>query len=145
MVQSDIYPEIKKLQNCIMVPYDIEEVTIDDSVFYQYEVYKNNDISLDISNDYVIETLKLEILNIKKKEKLNAGFDLNGIHYDYDTNARIAYRELADELRDDPTYTTPWKASEGHWVTMDADQYTLVKAAGKAHIESVFAWLSEQI
>lgn len=107
-------------------------------------------ISEDISTSYVPGTAptleqKQFALNQEKKSRLNAGFDLDDVHYDYDINARIAYRELADELREDPSYITPWKASEGIWVTMDATLYSQVKQAGKAHIASVFAWLQTEL
>jgi len=125
-----------------MVPYDIEEVTIDESVFYQYKIYRNKNISMDITNNDVIKTLKLEILNIKKKEKLNAGFEVNGILFDYDNNARIAYRELKDTFRDNPSFLTSWKASEGQWITMDAEMFSIIEIAGKSHISKIFNWLA---
>ena len=86
----------------------------------------------------------LEALDVEKKTRLDAGFDVEGTWFDYDINARVAYRELASELIIDPTYTTPWKASPNAWVTMDAALFETVRLAGKVHIAGVFAWLASE-
>lgn len=70
----------------------------------------------------------------------DAGFRVGGVLYDSDQAARLAYGELADILRDNPAYSTPWRASAGVWVTMDAALYALVVAAGMAHVQACFAW-----
>lgn len=83
---------------------------------------------------------KLALIQAAKVAARDAGFEVAGVLYDSDLSARVAYRELSDELADDETYTTSWKASEGVWVTMDAALYAQVYATGKAHVAAVFAW-----
>lgn len=70
----------------------------------------------------------------------DAGFLVGGIRFDSDQAARTSYLELADMLAADASYVTPWKASPGAWVDMNAALYAKVKAAGAAHISSCFAW-----
>jgi len=78
----------------------------------------------------------------KKKALLDGGFTLEGVAYDSDINARMAYAELGMRISQDPTYSTPWKASAGQWVTMNATLYQQIASAGEAHIGGVFAWLA---
>lgn len=70
----------------------------------------------------------------------DAGFEVNGVHFDSDQAARTAYLELAMEIAADPAYSTEWKASPGSWVTMNATLFALVKAAGTDHMAAVFGW-----
>jgi hypothetical protein len=72
----------------------------------------------------------------------DAGFWVDGVRFDSDQSARTAYLELADMLTAVPAYSTPWKASPGAWVTMDAVLYAKVRAAGAAHVSACFAWQS---
>ena len=83
---------------------------------------------------------KTAAIQAEKCRARDGGFDVGGTHFDSDAAARISYGELADLLRDDPAYTTPWRASEGVWVAMDAALYAQVKAAGTAHVKACFAW-----
>ena len=61
---------------------------------------------------YTRETV-LGIVNTKKNRKRDGGFTFDGIRYDTDQSARLAYAELAVKLMRDPSFTTMWKASEG--------------------------------
>lgn len=70
----------------------------------------------------------------------DAGFEVDGIHYDSDQAARMSYLEFAMEITAVPTYSKTWKASEGVWVTMDAALFAKVKAAGEAHMSAAFSW-----
>lgn len=70
----------------------------------------------------------------------DAGYDVNGVHFDSDHAARTAYLELAMEIAADPAYSTDWKASPGKWVTMNAALFAAVKTAGAEHMAAVFGW-----
>lgn len=83
---------------------------------------------------------KTTAIQATKVSARDAGFDVGGVHFDSDASARISYGELSDMLKTDPAYTTPWRASSGAWVTMDATLYAQVQAAGAAHLQGVFAW-----
>lgn len=89
------------------------------------------------------EELKEQKLQSIQQEKIrvrDGGFDIDGTHYDSDLPARMSYNELAVRLQQNPEYTTPWKASEGQWVTMDAALYASVVTYGEAHMTAVFTW-----
>ena len=73
-----------------------------------------------------------------KNAARDAGFEIDGVLWDSDYHARIAYAEVAQIIASDPTYTAAWKASEGVWVTMDAATLALIQAAGRTHIETCF-------
>ena len=83
---------------------------------------------------------KLERINEGKNLALDAGFTLDGVLFDSDSPARLAYLELSLKLGQDPAYSTPWKASTGVWVTMDAALFSSLQPAYEAHIQSCFAW-----
>lgn len=83
---------------------------------------------------------KAAAVQAEKVRARDAGFDVDGTHFDSDQSARISYAELALRLAGEPTFSTPWKASEGVWVTMTAALYATVAATGATHIMSVFAW-----
>lgn len=78
-----------------------------------------------------------------QKEKCrvrDAGALVDGVLFDTDSGARIAYLELAMQIMQNPSYSTSWKASGNTWVTMDAALFDKVMVAGKALLTSVFAW-----
>jgi len=75
-----------------------------------------------------------------RRKALDDGFMHNGILWDSDANARIAYAELAMRFQSDPTFVTTWKASEGYWVEMTAPLFQAVYAAGAEHVQTCFAW-----
>lgn len=79
-------------------------------------------------------------LQAEKCRARDAGFLVEGVRFDSDQAARTSYLELSDLLAADPLYSTPWKASPGAWVVMNASLYAKVKAAGAAHISACFAW-----
>ncbi len=83
---------------------------------------------------------KLQRINDAKNTALDGGFMLNGILWDSDAKARLAYLELVTKLNDGPTYTTYWKASSGNWVNMTAELFQQVKAAYEAHVNACFMW-----
>jgi len=92
-----------------------------------------------VSLNDAISAKKSAIQNEKCRVR-DAGFEVDGVLYDSDQAARIAYLELADSLVADASYATPWKASAGVWVTMTASLFAKVKAAGEVHVAAAFAW-----
>ena len=91
-----------------------------------------------------IYAAKMEAINIGKNTALDGGFTYGGTLYDSDSKARLAYLELATKLGQDQAYATPWKASRGQWVTMDAALFADLQPAYEAHIQACFAWQAER-
>ena len=83
---------------------------------------------------------KLAAINEDKNAALDGGFVHDGVLYDSDAKARLAYLELAVKLGQNPEYSTHWKASTGQWVTMDAALFAVIQPAYEAHIAGCFAW-----
>lgn len=83
---------------------------------------------------------KLEAINQGKSAALDGGFVHNGILFDSDSKARLAYLEFGFKLASTPAYSTPWKASTGQWVQMDAALFAALQPAYEAHIQGCFAW-----
>lgn len=91
---------------------------------------------------------KLKTINEGKNRALDGGFaftigegeEARIVLFDSDAKARLAYLELALKLGQDPAYSTPWKASRGQWVTMDAALFAALQPAYEAHIQGCFAW-----
>jgi hypothetical protein len=83
---------------------------------------------------------KLTAINDGKNLALDGGFYHDGVLFDSDTKARLAYLELSLKLSQDATYTTAWKASTGVWVTMDATLFMALQPAYEAHIQACFGW-----
>lgn len=79
-------------------------------------------------------------IGARKNTMRDGGFLVDGILWDSDAGARLAYAELAQRLAADPSFTTRWKASEGQWVTMTAALFAAVYTAGAAHTAAAFAW-----
>ena len=86
-----------------------------------------------------IAEAKLERINDSKNVALDGGFVHEGTLYDSDAKARLAYLELAVKLGQNPAYSTPWKASTGQWVTMDAALFAALQPEYEAHIAGCFA------
>jgi len=95
---------------------------------------------------------KMDAINEGKNNALDAGFlftvgtgdDAREVLFDSDAKARLAYLELAVKLGQDPAYSTPWKASRGQWVTMDAALFADLQPAYEAHIQACFAWQADR-
>jgi hypothetical protein len=83
---------------------------------------------------------KLVRVNDAKNATLDGGFIHDGKLFDSDSKARLAYLELSLKLSQDATYSTPWKASTGVWVTMDAALFAALQPAYEAHIQACFGW-----
>lgn len=83
---------------------------------------------------------KLAAINEGKNVALDAGFWHDGVLFDSDIKARLAYLEVEKKLREAPGYSTDWKASRGQWVTMNAALFASLQATYEAHISACFAW-----
>lgn len=83
---------------------------------------------------------KMAAIQAEKNRVRDGGFIHAGVRYDSDAEARLAYLELATKLAQDSTYSTPWKASAGAWVQMDAALFSALQPAYEAHISACFAW-----
>lgn len=83
---------------------------------------------------------KLTAIHAEKSRARDAGFLVSGVLWDSDQSARVSYAEIALKLMVSPSFTTPWKASEGVWVEMNATLYAKVTTAGEGHIQSCFGW-----
>ena len=83
---------------------------------------------------------KLARINNGKNAALDAGFVHDGVWFDSDYKARLAYLEAATQFQLDPGFSTPWKASTGHWVTMDAALFSALIPTYRAHVQACFAW-----
>ena len=83
---------------------------------------------------------KLAAIQAGKVAARDRGVEVNGVLFDSDLAARMAYNELAIRFQQNPDFSTDWKASAGQWVTMDAALFAQVMAAGEAHIQACFAW-----
>lgn len=84
---------------------------------------------------------KSAAIQAEKCRVRDAGFLVDGVLYDSDQAARLAYMEFALSLAQDASYTQQnWKASEGVWVTMDALQFSKVKRAGETALAAAFDW-----
>jgi hypothetical protein len=82
----------------------------------------------------------LQIVSANRRRALDDGFMHDGVLWDSDANARIAYAELAMRYQYDPAFVTTWKASDGYWVEMTAPLFQAVYAAGAEHVQTCFAW-----
>lgn len=91
-----------------------------------------------------LEEVKAEALAKIRAEKIrvrDGGVMVGTVLFDTDASARIAYAELSLRMAANPDYAvTDWKASEGVWVSMNAEMFGSLMAAGEAHIAAVFTW-----
>lgn len=83
---------------------------------------------------------KLERIQAEKSRVMDGGFVHEGVLFDSDTKARLAYLELATKIAQTPTYATQWKASGENWVAMDAASFAALQLTYEAHIATCFAW-----
>ena len=87
-----------------------------------------------------LAAVKLAAINSGKNSALDAGFWHDGVLYDSDYKARLAYLEVATQFQLDPEFSTQWKASTGQWVMMDAALFAALIPVYRAHISACFAW-----
>ena len=83
---------------------------------------------------------KLQELKNKKKIMLEQGFTVDGVLFDSDINARIAYHDFESLLRVQDTFKIDWKASNTEWVVMDKVLFEKIKVTLTEHMQNIFAW-----
>lgn len=87
---------------------------------------------------------KRAAIQAEKCRVRDGGVVVDGVLFDTDASARVAYLEIGLKFATDPSLAIPnWKASDGQWVTMTAPLFAQVMAAGEAMLRSVFAWQEE--
>jgi len=104
------------------------------------DLYKTDD---GVNWIFDIDTAKKNLfasIQAEKKRVKDGGFPLDGVLFDSDDAANIAYLQLQVKLSSTPDYTIRWKASAGVWITMDATLFTSVAAGLEAHYSACFAW-----
>jgi len=144
MTKSKEYPTLQYLQNKILVPVDIEEQVDDEgNTSYSYTLMKYDDTN-DNRQRVNSETAFLDYLNQLKRDKLSAGFEVDGVLFDSDNTAELRYLQLATKFSDDPDYSVQWKASNNVWVTMDKALFDQVMVAFETHISDVYTWLKSE-
>lgn len=82
----------------------------------------------------------LERISTEKKIRRDSGFVKNGILWDSDPAAHLAYVSVHATFIIDPDHITKWRASQGVWVDMNLELFSEVYAAYLTHIEQVFQW-----
>ena len=75
-----------------------------------------------------------------KKSNLNGGFIIEDVLFDSDLAARTAYLELGFKISKNLDFSTPWKASDGVWVTMNSQLAENLQVAYEGHIQNCFEW-----
>jgi len=82
-----------------------------------------------------------EMQEEKRKAKLK-GIIVDGVLFDTDDSARLAYIELFLKFITNPSYTvSDWKASEGNWVTMDYLTFTKLMSAWEVRLSGLFSFI----
>lgn len=110
-----------------------------DDVYCGY-VYKNGAFSPPSMSFELQKQLLLDQARATKQEKLYGGVFVDGVLFDTDIPARVAYQELAFLFQRNPTETVQWKASDGVWITMTAALFEKLQTAFRQHLENVFSF-----
>ena len=85
-----------------------------------------------------------QALKSKKIKLREQGLVVSGIKFDTDYNAEIAYLTFLNKTKDDPKYTTRWKASKGIWITMNRELCLKVKKLVDEYINNIYKWEEEK-
>lgn len=120
-------------------PVGVSAIPAPDDVRCGY-VYKNGAFSPPSMSFELQKQLLLDQARATKQEKLYGGVFVDGVLFDTDIPARVAYQELAFLLQRNPTETVQWKASAGVWVTMTAALFEKLQTAFRQHLETVFSF-----
>ena len=81
-------------------------------------------------------------LSTVKKDVREEGLLVDGVLFDTDTGARIAYIELMFKFMLNPAYTVAdWKASDGAWVTMDKATFDKLIGAWEVKLTDIFTFV----
>ena len=86
-----------------------------------------------------------QTLSQEKKAIKTQGLLVNGILFDTDDAARIAYIELFLKFMTSPEYVVnDWKASEGQWVVMDYALFGQIMNAWEQQLSSLFTFIKQK-
>jgi len=83
--------------------------------------------------------LKFKIRDHKRKLR-NAGVVVDGVRFDTDYNAELAYMSFIENTKSNPNYVKRWRASADKWVDMNRTLCLRVKKAVDAYIDNVYRW-----
>lgn len=106
------------------------------------------------TRSYAVEDLPIDGLKDQKRTEMAAkknairdgGFEVNGVLWDSDYNARTAYNELRFQFFANPAYTVEnFKVSEGNWITMTKDAFDVAQTIGTQTIENAFTTYKEKL
>lgn len=84
-----------------------------------------------------------EMIQEKKNKKRDGGFLVDGVLFDSDSAANVAYLNFYTKITQNPSYSTMWKASKGCWVLMDAAKFAEVYAAFESNNTAAYAWQAQ--
>lgn len=79
-------------------------------------------------------------IQVKKVTKRDGGFLVDGVLFDSDAGANIAYLNFGVLLQQAPSTVQRWKTSGNTWVDMDAALFTKVSAGFATNLRAAFAW-----
>jgi hypothetical protein len=83
-------------------------------------------------------------INAEKNRRRDSGFVVDGVLWDSDYAARLAYAEMAARFAAAPDCTVHWKASAGNWVMLDNALFDRVRTAAETHIAAAYEWQRQQ-
>ena len=137
-LDSASYNEVIMLKKDPFYTYTTEWVKDPDFIYREVELTKTPNIE-------AMKADKLAKIQAGKSTARDAGIMVNGMLFDTDSSARIAYLELSFKLSQDPTYSVQWKANDdGDWVEMNSALFNDLYVAFGTHLEAVFAWQEVQ-
>lgn len=85
-----------------------------------------------------------QALKTKKIKLREQGVVIDGIKFDTDYNAEIAYLTFINKTKDDPNHTVRWKASKGIWINMNRELCLKVKKCVDEYISNIYRWEEEK-
>lgn len=101
---------------------------------------------IDNTDIYVLAKRKLDAIQKEKCRVRDSGVAVDGIIFDTDNAARIAYLEFLGMSQMNPGYTEPnWKASENIFVSMTQELFFKVVLARQANERNAFEWQKARV
>ncbi len=101
---------------------------------------------IDNTDIYVLAKRKLDAIQKEKCRVRDSGVAVDGIVFDTDNAARIAYLEFLGMSQMNPGYTEPnWKASENIFVSMTQELFFKVVLARQTNERNAFEWQKARV
>lgn len=101
---------------------------------------------IDNTDIYVLAKRKLDAIQKEKCRVRDSGVAVEGIVFDTDNAARIAYLEFLGMSQMNPGYTEPnWKASENIFVSMTQELFFKVVLARQTNERNAFEWQKARV